>query len=118
MSESSAAGGYGDPLERDPELVRYRVREGWNSVEKAYEIYGVVLNTKPEQYEVDYEATEKRRKELKSNDKLRDELRRKWLEVSWQAKRLPMTEPWAQDFYKLMAEQHGEEIAKSMVKEG
>lgn len=25
----TGAGGYGDPLERDPELVRHRVREGW-----------------------------------------------------------------------------------------
>jgi len=118
VSESSGAGGYGNPLHRNPELVRHRVREGWNSVEKANEIYGVVLDTTPELYAVDYEATKKRREELKSNDQLREDLRRKWLEASWRTKKLPMNEPWAQDFYNLMAEQHGQDIAKAMVKEG
>jgi N-methylhydantoinase B len=43
ISISSAGGGYGPPLERDPERVRHDVREGWVSVRRARETYGVVL---------------------------------------------------------------------------
>lgn len=117
VSESSSGGGYGDPLDRDTELVRHRAREGWISLEKAYEIYGVVLDAKPEKYAVDYEATKKRRDELRSNQKLRDELRRKWMEKAWKAKRLPMEEDWAKDFAKFMTQKHGEEVARAMMKE-
>lgn len=62
----SSAGGYGNPLERDPEMVAHRVREGWLSVEKAKELYGVVLNTDTELFRVDSAATEQLRKELRS----------------------------------------------------
>jgi N-methylhydantoinase B len=115
VSECSVGGGYGNPLDRDPELVRHRAREGWISVEKAYEIYGVVLDTRPEIYAVDYEATKKRREELRSNQKLRDELKKKWRERGWRAKRLPMKEEWAKDYYNIVKEAVGEEIAKAMV---
>jgi N-methylhydantoinase B len=60
----SSSGGYSDPLERDPELVRHRVREGWISIEKARDVYGVVLDTEPELYAVDWKATEELRKKL------------------------------------------------------
>ena len=39
----SGGGGYGNPLERDPERVRHDVREGWVSEMAAAEAYGVVL---------------------------------------------------------------------------
>lgn len=60
-------GGYGNPLERDPELVRIRVRDGWVSAKRALEVYGVVLkNTEdPEKIEVDNEATIRLREEMK-----------------------------------------------------
>jgi N-methylhydantoinase B len=61
----SGGAGYGDPLERDPELVRYRAREEWISLEKARDVYGVVLDTKPEKYAVDYEETRKVREQLR-----------------------------------------------------
>jgi len=61
VSESSSGGGFGDPLDRDPEMVRHRVREGWTSVERARDVYGVVLDLEPELYSVDYAATEKLR---------------------------------------------------------
>ena len=64
VSESSSGGGYGEPLNRDPELVRHRAREGWISVEAARNVYGVVLDTRPELYAVDYGATEKLRVEM------------------------------------------------------
>ncbi|MFH1092351.1 MAG: hydantoinase B/oxoprolinase family protein, partial [Pseudomonadota bacterium] len=65
VSDNPGGGGFGDPLERDPELVRYDAREEYVSLAAARDVYGVVLNTEPELYEVDYEATEKLRQELK-----------------------------------------------------
>jgi N-methylhydantoinase B len=64
--EDSSSGGYGDPLERDPEMVRHRAREGWITVDNAKETYGVVLDTGSELFKVDYEATETLRAELGS----------------------------------------------------
>ncbi len=39
----SGGGGYGDPLERDPEAVLRDVLEGWVSDRAAHDVYGVVL---------------------------------------------------------------------------
>ena len=65
ISNISAGGGCGNPLDRDPEAVRHKVREGFVSVKKAHDVYGVVLNTEPELYEVDYEATNELRKNMR-----------------------------------------------------
>ena len=62
VSRSPGGGGYGNPLERDPELVREKVREGWITVERAREVYGVVLDTRPETFAVDCEATDRERR--------------------------------------------------------
>jgi N-methylhydantoinase B len=51
-------GGFGDPLTRDPELVRADVLDEYVSPEQALEAYGVVLD---EALEVDLAATEQRR---------------------------------------------------------
>jgi N-methylhydantoinase B len=56
-------GGYGDPLEREPWRVRDDVYNELVSLEKASEIYGVVIN--PKTIEVDEEAT----KELRAKKK-------------------------------------------------
>jgi N-methylhydantoinase B len=40
-------GGYGDPLTRDPELVRRDVARGYFTVEDAARDYGVVLGSDP-----------------------------------------------------------------------
>ena len=59
----SAAGGFGDPLERDPEKVRDDVVENRSvSVEAAKQIYGVVLKGDA----VDVEATQRLRVERRS----------------------------------------------------
>jgi 5-oxoprolinase (ATP-hydrolysing) len=55
------SGGYGDPLERDPELVRSDVLDGFTTLELAERDYGVVLD--PETLALDLEATERRRAE-------------------------------------------------------
>lgn len=67
ISEVNSGAGYGDPLEREPELVRHRVREGWISLEKAERVYGVIINTDTELYQVDEEATQKLRNQLKES---------------------------------------------------
>jgi len=50
VSESSSGGGYGNPMERDPQLVCHRVREGWITPEFAKETYGVAIDTSNEKY--------------------------------------------------------------------
>ena len=89
VSECSSAGGYGDPLERDPDLVRHRAREGWISSERASDVYGVVLDLTPELYAVDEEATERLRAEKRSAraasrrvDKIGAGVRSQWLSMS------------------------------------
>lgn len=62
-------GGYGDPLDQDPERVRWKARNDLISLERAKSIYGVVLDTEPEEYRVDYEATRKFRTRLKERGK-------------------------------------------------
>jgi N-methylhydantoinase B len=57
VSVSNGGGGYGDPLDRDPELVLEDVREGWVSAGHAREAYGVVAAGD----EVDIEATRRLR---------------------------------------------------------
>lgn len=42
--DAAGGGGYGDPLERDPELVLGDVLAGYVSIEKAKGDYGVVIN--------------------------------------------------------------------------
>jgi N-methylhydantoinase B len=56
-------GGYGDPLERDPELVRRDVEDGLVSPERALEAYGVVLTDAEHDFVVDEEATARSRAE-------------------------------------------------------
>jgi N-methylhydantoinase B len=59
--------GYGDPLDRDPELVRKDVDDQFLTVEKAKEDYGVVLN--PQTLQVDLKATAEERKRCRTRKK-------------------------------------------------
>ena len=52
---SAGGGGYGSPFERDPEEVVQDVRNGYVSIEKAYEDYGVIII--PNSLEVNEVAT-------------------------------------------------------------
>lgn len=52
---TGVGGGYGDPLERDPDLVREDVRNEYLTVSLAADIYGVVID--PVTLAVDVEAT-------------------------------------------------------------
>ena len=61
MSYSCGGGGYESPLARDPNKVAIDVRERWVSVDRARDIYGVVLGVDGLP---DFAATEQRRTEL------------------------------------------------------
>ncbi|MQA85813.1 MAG: hydantoinase B/oxoprolinase family protein [Streptosporangiales bacterium] len=67
---SAGGGGLGDPLERDPELVREDVADGYVSPERARKDYGVVLtvvDAELGEYEIDPEATERERAEIRAH---------------------------------------------------
>ena len=64
-SFTNGGGGFGDPLDRDPDTVREDVRKGWVSVDKARDTYGVVVDLEPELFAVDQTATEKLRGEAR-----------------------------------------------------
>jgi len=63
IMDAAGGGGYGEPLERDPEMVEWDVTEGYVSLERAREDYGVVIN--PETMKIDMGATGRLRKSLK-----------------------------------------------------
>jgi N-methylhydantoinase B len=67
---TNAGGGWGDPLERDPERVRRDVRDEYVSVAGAARDYGVVVigdpALDPEGLVVDADATEQARADLRA----------------------------------------------------
>jgi len=67
---TGGGGGWGDPLERDPNAVRADVREEFVSTQAASDRYGVVLR---EDLSIDHPATERARAELRST---REQVRR------------------------------------------
>ncbi len=64
VSMSSAGGGYGPAVERDPRRVEKDVREGWITPGRAAGVYGVVLDASGT---VDESATQLRRREISSS---------------------------------------------------
>jgi N-methylhydantoinase B len=54
---SAGGGGYGNPLERDPQAVEEDVRNGYVSIEKARSDFGVVID--PSTLKLDLEETDK-----------------------------------------------------------
>ncbi len=66
----AGGGGYGDPLDRDPQAVLYDVLEGWVSAEAAEGVYGVVLRPDkgPVGLRVDEDATRLRREDLRATE--------------------------------------------------
>jgi N-methylhydantoinase B len=73
---SSGGGGFGDPLERDPEAVVEDVKDDYVSVERAAKDYGVVVEEIDAdlcEYEIDEDATAEKRDHIRTN-------REDWLE--------------------------------------
>jgi N-methylhydantoinase B len=60
----NAGGGYGDPLNRDPELVLGDVLDGYVTLWGARDDYGVVID--PETRSIDYQTTEKLRRQRRA----------------------------------------------------
>ncbi len=58
-------GGYGDPLKRDPQMVREDVINSAVSFKAANDIYGVIVDK--ETLEIDISATHKRREEMRNS---------------------------------------------------
>jgi len=73
---SAGGGGFGDPLDRDPDEVREDVADGYVSLARAQRDYGVVVrevDAELAEYEVDEESTGRAREEIRA-------ARRGWLE--------------------------------------
>jgi N-methylhydantoinase B len=64
--QTGGGGGYGPPLEREPDLVLQDVIDGYVSLAQAKEDYGVVIDKK--EMKVDRAATEARRKKRRKGD--------------------------------------------------
>ena len=66
VGSDCGGGGYGSPLERDPDRVRLDVLEKYIQIEKARDIYGVLFTgtIDQESLAVDYEATVSQRRKL------------------------------------------------------
>ncbi|EWY39567.1 hydantoinase [Skermanella stibiiresistens SB22] len=60
VSYSSGGGGYGSPLEREPERVLHDLREGWITAGRARDVYGLVTtgSAEDDSLAVDWAATE------------------------------------------------------------
>ena len=74
---SAGGGGFGDPLERDPEAVLEDVIDGYVSVDRAAKDYGVVIreiDPELDQYELDAEATKQQREYIAAN-------RQEWMQT-------------------------------------
>ncbi len=63
-SRAAGGGGWGNPLNRDPQRVQNDVIEGLVSLQRARDVYGVVFY--PETFEVDAAATDALRKAMKA----------------------------------------------------
>ena len=61
--ELAGGGGWGDPLERDPESVLWDVRNELVSMKSARDDYGVIIQS--DGWQIDYNATEKLRSDIK-----------------------------------------------------
>ena len=61
----AGGGGYGDPLQRDPQRVLHDVIDAWETLERARDAYGVIFSgsLEDDSLAVDQAATEKYRRE-------------------------------------------------------
>ena len=64
IMDAAGGGGYGDPLDRDPEMVQDDVVHGYVSLEKAREDYGVVIDAGT--MKLDSPATEELRRSMRA----------------------------------------------------
>ncbi|MFP3928960.1 MAG: hydantoinase B/oxoprolinase family protein, partial [Desulfobacteraceae bacterium] len=67
VMDAAGGGGYGNPLERDPERVEQDVSNGYVTVERAKEDYAVMID--PATMKVDTAATAQLRESLREASK-------------------------------------------------
>ncbi|MER8764835.1 MULTISPECIES: hydantoinase B/oxoprolinase family protein [unclassified Mesorhizobium] len=60
VSHSAGGGGYGSPRERDPARVLHDLAEGWISVQRARDIYGVAVKGYPEDDNLELDVVQTR----------------------------------------------------------
>jgi len=65
--ETPGGGGLGNPLERDPKVIRNDVRNGYVSKEKAEELYGVVIEKNKDEFLINESLTRKARRNTASS---------------------------------------------------
>ncbi len=53
----AGGGGYGDPLDRDPDRVLKDVQQRWETLERATDVYGVIIKSDQDALSVDVDAT-------------------------------------------------------------
>ncbi len=78
--ELAGAGGWGDPLDREPWRVLKDVRNEMVGIKAASDVYGVIID--PESWRVDEAATGKRRAELRARRPIQEIPRVLWEEPS------------------------------------
>ena len=66
-TKGGGGGGFGDPLDREIEKVQWDALNEYISIERARDVYGVVID--PKSFEVDDEETTELRKKLKAQKK-------------------------------------------------
>jgi N-methylhydantoinase B len=67
LVEVGGGGGFGDPLERDPDRVLADVRSEYVSIEAARSNYGVVIHQSGRHFVLDRKATDELRREMQEN---------------------------------------------------
>ena len=89
----SGAQALGDPIERDPELVRSDLEGGWTRAWVAASVYGVVAayDQQAKAWTVDLAATERKREEIRAARKQRG---------------VPFREWWQQERERIVAKEH------------
>jgi len=97
----SGAQAFGDPLERDPELVRNDLNNGWTREWVARDIYGVVASydADAKEWVVDLEATERRRQAIREQRKARG---------------IPFRQWWKQEREKILRRERMDDAVKTM----
>lgn len=71
-TRNTGGGGWGNPLNRDPERVSRDVRDGFVSTARARNVYGVIVDD--ETFSIDQLATEALRKTMRQQDKASSQL--------------------------------------------
>jgi N-methylhydantoinase B/oxoprolinase/acetone carboxylase alpha subunit len=97
----SGAQALGDPIERDPEVVREELDQGWTRPHVAADVYGVVAKDGTGEYTIDAAAT----------DKLRDEIR-----AERKKRAVPFKDWWKQEREKVQSGEGMADAVKQMWK--